>query len=345
MKIIVDGFGGDNAPAEVLKGCAQAVKEYGVSLIVTGDEQKLTDCAREHDITLDGIAFAHASQVITMEDEPTDVIKAKADCSMAVGLKLLREGKGDAFVSAGNTGALVVGSSTLVGRIKGIKRAALAPMLPTTKTPYMLMDSGANLDCRPEMLVQFGIMGSVYMNKIMGIPSPRVGVVNVGTEASKGTELEIEANRLFAHAPVNCIGNVEAREIPLGGCDVAVTDGFTGNVILKLTEGLAKGFSGTLKGMLLKNGVTKIAALLLKGGIAEFRKSMDYTEYGGAPLMGIARPVIKAHGSSDAKAFKNAIRQAKLFGEQNVIGEIESALASLKQSLAAQGEQSADSAE
>ncbi len=338
MKIIVDGFGGDNAPAEVLKGCAQAVKEYGVSILVTGDEQKLADCARENGIALDGIELIHASQVITMEDEPTDVIKAKADCSMAVGLKLLREGKGDAFVSAGNTGALVVGSSTLVGRIKGIKRAALAPMLPTTKTPYMLMDSGANLDCRPEMLVQFGIMGSVYMNKIMGISSPRVGVVNVGTEMTKGTDLEIEANRLFTLAPVNCIGNVEARELPLGGCDVAVTDGFTGNVVLKLTEGLAKGFSGSLKAMLLKNTVSKLAALLLKSGIAEFRRTMDYTEYGGAPLMGITRPVIKAHGSSDAKAFKNAIRQAKLFCEQNVIGEIESALASLKQNMAAQGE-------
>ncbi|MFA9381054.1 MAG: phosphate acyltransferase PlsX [Acetanaerobacterium sp.] len=339
MKVIVDGFGGDNAPAEVLRGSALAVKEYGVSVIITGDAEKLKVSAQENGISLDGIEFAQAAQVITMEDEPTDVLKAKSDCSMAVGLKLLKTGEGDAFVSAGNTGALVVGSSTLAGRIKGIKRAALAPMLPTTKNPYMLMDSGANLDCRPEMLVQFGIMGSVYMNRIMGIPSPRVGVVNVGTEPTKGTELEIEANRLFSHAPVNCIGNVEARELPLGGCDVAVTDGFTGNVILKLTEGLAKGFSGSLKDMLLKNIGTKLAALALKGGIAEFRKSMDYTEYGGAPLMGIARPVIKAHGSSDAKAFKNAIRQAKLFCEQDVIGEIEAALLELKQNLAAQDEQ------
>ncbi len=338
MKIIVDGFGGDNAPLETLKGCAQAVKEYGVSIIVTGDTAKLESCAKDNAIPMEGIAFAHAPQVITMEDEPTDVIRAKEDCSMAVGLKLLREGKGDAFVSAGNTGALVVGSSTLAGRIKGIKRAALAPLLPTAKGPYMLMDSGANLDCRPEMLVQFGIMGSVYMNKVLSIPAPRVGVVNVGTEDTKGTELEIEANRLFSHAPVNCIGNIEARELPLGGCDVAVTDGFTGNVILKLTEGLAKGFSQSLKGILLKNLGTKLAALALKSGITEFRKTMDYTEYGGAPLMGIARPVIKAHGSSDAKAFMNAIRQAKLFSEQNVIGEIETALAALKESLARGGE-------
>lgn len=333
MKIIVDGFGGDNAPAEVLKGCAQAVVEYGVAILITGDEQKLREAAAHNDIPLAGIEIVHASQVITMEDDPTDVIKAKSDCSMAVGLKLLRKGEGDAFVSAGNTGALVVGASTLAGRIKGIKRAALAPLLPTTKGPYMLMDSGANLDCRPEMLVQFGIMGSVYVNKVLGIAAPRVGVVNVGTEATKGTELEIEANRLFTLAPVNCIGNIEARELPLGGCDVAVTDGFTGNVVLKLTEGLAKGFSNSLKGMLLKNLGTKLAALMLKGGIAEFRKSMDYTEYGGAPLMGIAHPVIKAHGSSDAKAFKNAVRQAKLFSEQNVIAEIESALASLKKNL------------
>ncbi len=334
MKVIVDGFGGDNAPAEVLKGCALAVKEYGVSLIVTGDVQKLQATARENGVSLENIEFENATQVITMEDEPTDVVKAKGDCSMAVGLKLLKEGRGDAFVSAGNTGALVVGSSTLVGRIKGIKRAALAPMLPTTKGMYMLMDSGANLECRPEMLVQFGIMGSVYMSKIAGIQNPRVGVVNVGTEPTKGTELELAANDLFKLAPVNCIGNVEARELPLGGCEVAVTDGFTGNVILKLTEGLAKGFSSNIKKMLFKNTATKLAALMLKSGLNDFKKSMDYTEYGGAPLMGIAKPVIKAHGSSDANAFKNAIRQAKAFSEQNVIGEIEAGLKRLSSNLA-----------
>ncbi len=334
MKVIVDGFGGDNAPAEVLKGCALAVKEYGVSLIVTGDVQKLQATARENGVSLENIEFENATQVITMEDEPTDVVKAKGDCSMAVGLKLLKEGRGGAFVSAGNTGALVVGSSTLVGRIKGIKRAALAPMLPTTKGMYMLMDSGANLECRPEMLVQFGIMGSVYMSKIAGIQNPRVGVVNVGTEPTKGTELELAANDLFKLAPVHCIGNVEARELPLGGCEVAVTDGFTGNVILKLTEGLAKGFSSNIKKMLFKNTATKLAALMLKSGLNDFKKSMDYTEYGGAPLMGIAKPVIKAHGSSDANAFKNAIRQAKAFSEQNVIGEIEAGLKRLSSNLA-----------
>ena len=334
MKIIIDGFGGDNAPAEVLKGCALAVKEYGVELIVTGDTEKLKASARENSVPLDGIEIVNATQLITMEDEPTDIIKAKADCSMAVGLKLLKEGRGDAFVSAGSTGALVVGSSTLVGRIKGIKRAALAPMLPNVKGAYMLMDSGANLDCRPEMLVQFGIMGSAYMSRIMGVQNPRVGVVNVGTEPTKGTELEITANEMFKSAPINCIGNIEAREIPLGGCDVAVTDGFTGNIILKLTEGLAKGFSTSLKTILLKNTLTKLAALTLKKGVIEFKKSMDYTEYGGAPLMGIAKPVIKAHGSSNAYAFKNAIRQAKNFCEQNVIGEIQQSLGILSTNLA-----------
>lgn len=334
MKVIVDGFGGDNAPAAVLKGCELAVKEYGVTVLLTGDTEKLKTCAQENGISIRGFEFENATQVITMEDEPTDVIKVKGDCSMAVGLKLLKEGRGDAFVSAGSTGALVVGASTLVGRIKGIKRAALAPMLPTSKGMYMLMDSGANLDCRPEMLVQFGIMGSVYMNKITGTESPRVGVVNVGTEETKGTELELAANKLFQLAPVNCIGNIEARELPLGGCDVAVTDGFTGNVILKLTEGLAKGFSVNIKKMLFKNLGTKLAAVLLKSGLQDFKKSMDYTEYGGAPLMGINKPVIKAHGSSDAKAFKNAIRQAKAFSEKNVIGEIEAGLKSLNTKMA-----------
>lgn len=329
MRIIVDGFGGDNAPVETLKGCALAVKEYGVDITVTGDEQKLKACADENQISLEGIEIVHAPDVITMEDDPGDIVKVKNECSMAVGLKLLKEGKGEAFVSAGNTGALVMGASTIVKRIKGIKRASLAAVIPSATGTYMLMDSGANVECRPEMLVQFGIMGSVYMNKIMKVDDPRVGLVNVGTEATKGTELQLGANEMLKTAPVNFAGNVEARELPLGGCDVAVCDGFTGNVILKLTEGLAKGFSIQIKKMLFKNTFRKLCALGLKGGLTEFKKSMDYTEYGGAPLLGISKPVIKAHGSSNANAFKNAVRQAIGFCEHNVIGEVEAKLAAL----------------
>ncbi len=327
MRIIVDGFGGDHAPKAVLEGCAMAVAEYGVDITLTGDKTQLTKAAFENSISLDGIEIAQADTVLTMEDDPGDVIKAKKDCSMAVGLSLLAEGKGDAFVSAGNTGALVMGATFIVKRIKGIKRPALAPILPHNNGCFMLMDAGANLECRPEMLEQFGMMGSVYMNKIMGLPKPKVGLINVGAEETKGTQLQHEAYALLkANPQINFAGNVEARELPEGSCEVAVADGFTGNVVLKLTEGLGMMLIDNIKGLFLNGIGGKIAAMCVMSGLKEFKKKMDYTEYGGAPLMGIAKPVIKAHGSSNAKAFKNAIRQARDFVDKRVIEEIESSL-------------------
>lgn len=334
MKIIVDGFGGDNAPLAVLEGCAAAVKEYGVELIVTGDESIIKKTAAEHQISLDKIEIVHAPDVISMHDDPVSLLKAKSESSMAVAFKLLKEGKGDAFVSGGSTGAIVVGANFIVKRLKGIKRAGLATVIPTINGCYLLMDAGANLDCKPETLQYFGIMGSIYMNKVLGVKNPRVGLINVGTEDTKGGELQKEAYALLQNSPINFTGNVEARAIPAGEVDVAVADGFTGNIVLKLTEGLGSMFSRKIKGMF--TGAGKIAALMLMGKLKDFKKSMDYTEYGGAPLLGTALPVIKAHGSSNGYAFKNAIRQARDFVQGGVNDAIKDAIAELKEKETAQ---------
>lgn len=331
MRIAVDGFGGDNAPLSVLVGCAMAVKEYGVEITVTGDEQKLRQTAEEHSISLDKITILHAPDVIDVCDPPTSIMKEHADCSMAAAMKLVASGGADAFLSAGSTGAIVVGASLIIKRIKGIKRATIATVIPCKDGCFMLVDAGANLECRPDMFLQFGMMGSIYMNKILGVDSPRVGIVNVGTEETKGRELQTESYRLFQQSGLNFAGNVEARDMPLGAVDVAVTDGFTGNVILKLTEGLAKFLISNLKGMFLSSFKGKLAALLMKDDMKAFKKKLDYTEYGGAPLMGTAKPVIKAHGSSDAYAVKNAIRQARDYAQRDVIGAIAQAVQSQKQ--------------
>ncbi len=330
MKIIVDAFGGDNAPLEVIKGSAMAVEQLGVEIILTGDENKIKAAAAENNISLDGISIMHTESVIDIHEEPTSIIKERSDCSMAIGLKALADGEGDAFVSAGSTGALVVGATFITKRIKGIKRAALAPVMPTDKGYMMLVDAGANVDCRPEMLVQFGIMGSCYMQRVLGVKSPKVGLINVGAEDTKGREMDIEAYKMLKEAPVNFYGNLEARDIPLGECEVVVSDGFTGNVALKLYEGMGSYFSHTLKDMLMGSFGGKLAALLIMKKIKAFKKKMDYSETGGAVLMGISKPVIKAHGSSNAKAFYNAIRQAKNCVDGDIIGEITKSLELLK---------------
>lgn len=330
MRIIIDAFGGDHAPLEVLKGCALAKEEYSVDITLCGDEEKIRACAKENGLSLDGMSILHAPSVIPVEADPTTLLKEYADSSMAVGLKALKNGEGDAFVSAGSTGALVVGASLIIKRLKGVRRVALATVIPNANQFYLLMDAGANAECRPEMLAQFGVMGSVYMERLKGVKNPRVGLLNIGAEETKGLDLQVETYQLLQKAPVHFIGNVEARGLPLGECDVAVADGFTGNVALKLTEGLAKYFSNELKGMFMANLKTKIAALLMKDSLASFKKSMDYKEHGGAPLLGASMPVIKAHGSSDAKAFKNAIRQAKEYVDNHVIEEMQAALHELK---------------
>ena len=327
MRIIVDAYGGDNAPDAVLQGCRMAADRWKCEIILTGDEQKLRQRAAELSVSLEGIGIADAPDVIPVEAEPTAILKQYQQSSMARGLQMLANGEGEAFVSAGSTGALVVGGTLIVKRLKGVKRPAIGTVIPCRGGCFLLLDSGANHNCRPEMLRQFGLMGSVYMKRIIGVPNPRVGLVNIGTEETKGTELQVQAYQLMKEAGYNFIGNVEAREVPLGGCDVAVCDGFTGNILLKTLEGLAALFMGELKAIFMKSLPNKLAAAAVKKDIKGLKKQFDSAEYGGALLLGSRSPVIKAHGSSDAKAFYNAIRQAISCCENNIIGEIESQLA------------------
>lgn len=330
MKIIVDAFGGDNAPLEILKGSAEAVKELDVQIILTGHREQILACAQENGIDMTGIQIEDAPSVMPMDEDPMKIMKQYSDSSMGKGFYLLAQGQGNAFVSAGSTGALVAGACFIVKRIRGIKRAAIGTVIPNSTGCHMLLDSGANKECRPDVLQQFAIMGSVYMHKVYGVDRPRVGLVNIGTEDNKGTDLQIEANQILKDTPSICyLGNLEAREIPLGGCDVAVCDGFTGNIILKLTEGMAKMFSNQLKAIMMASLPAKIGAVFLYKGLSSFKKKMDYKEHGGAMLLGVSQPVIKAHGSSDAKAFKNAIRQAVLCVQNHVIEEIADGMAAL----------------
>ncbi|HIY11600.1 MAG TPA: phosphate acyltransferase PlsX [Candidatus Anaerofilum excrementigallinarum] len=336
MKIIIDAMGGDNAPAEILRGAADAVAELGVEILAVGDQKVILACAAEHNIPLQGIQILQASQAIEMCEEPAKAVRTKKDSSLVVGLKALAEGQGDAFVSAGSTGALHVGTSLIVRTIKGVKRPALGTIIPGGEKPYLLLDCGANVECRAPMLNTFGVMGSVYMNKVMGVESPAVALVNNGAEETKGTPLYKEAHQLLkANPAIRFVGNIEPRDVPSGQADVVVCDGFTGNVILKLTEGLAKTLMGQLKPIFTKNLATKLAFLTVKDGMKAFKKKMDADEYGGAPLLGASRPVIKAHGSSNAKAFKNAIRQAMRCAEMDLSGTMERSLAA----LAAQSEE------
>ena len=327
MKIIVDAFGGDNAPLEVIKGSRMAVDELGYEIVLVGNEKIIKDEAEKNNISLSGITIVHAPDVISMDDEPMDVMKSKSNSSMSKGLQLLALVEGDAFVSAGNSGALAVGATLKVKRIKGIKRCAFAPVIPKDKGFFMLIDSGANVECRPEMLRQFAVMGYIYMKNVMVVENPRVGLANVGTEKTKGDELRYETFNLLQETKnINFIGNIEARDIPGDIADVVVADGFTGNIILKLYEGMAKSVFGKIKDIFKKNFKGKLAASLIMPELKELKKSMDYSEHGGAPLMGISKPVFKAHGSSDAKTFKSAIRLAGEYVKRNVVGLISKSL-------------------
>lgn len=328
MRIIVDAFGGDNAPLEVIRGAALAVAEYGHTVVLVGREEEIRHVAADKGISLAGMEIVDAPDVIAMEDEPKSILKEHKDCSMAEGLRRLAAGEGDAFVSAGSTGALIMGGTFLVKRIKGVSRAALAPLVPADKGPYMILDAGANVDCRADMLLQFAHMGSSYMTKVLGGGRPaKVGLLNVGTEDCKGGELQHEAFTLLKDSGLNFVGNVEARDLPAGVADVVVADGFAGNVALKMMEGVADMILKNLKGVFLSTLTTKIAALLLKPHLAAFKKKMDTSEYGGAPLLGLSKPVIKTHGNSKAVAVKNAIRVAADFASAGVIEDITAAVA------------------
>ncbi len=325
MKIIVDAFGGDNAPEQILLGCAQARQELGVDILLTGDKARLEACAKELNITQDlaAMEILPCGQTLTMEDEPTSVIREKSDSSMAVGLRALAEGRGDAFASAGNSGALVVGATTIVKRVRGVKRVAFAPIMPKSQGFFMLIDGGANVDCRPEMLTQFGVMGAAYMKSVMGIENPRVGLANVGTEDHKGDQLRQESLALLRKCPgIQFVGNVEARDIPFDGADVIVADGFTGNMILKLYEGVAMALMDKIKGVFMGSVKGKLAAAVVYNDLKKMKKELDYNEYGGAPIMGCAKPVFKIHGSAKASTVKSALRLTRDYAQSGIIAQI-----------------------
>ncbi len=327
MKIIVDAYGGDHAPLEIIKGAVEARRDYGCEIILTGNEEEIRRLAKEQTLSLEGIDIVDAPDVISMNDIPKSILREHKDCSMAVGLRLLAEGGGDAFVSAGSTGALMMGATFLVKRIKGISRPALAAIVPSAKSPFMLLDSGANVDCRADMLVQFARMGSIYMSEVVRPGQlATVGLLNVGTEEHKGGELQHETYALLKDSDLNFIGNIEARDVPAGAADVVVTDGFAGNVLLKGMEGTIDMLLRFLKDIFYSSLITKIAALMIKPGLNNLKKKLSTAETGGAPLLGVAKPVIKAHGNSKAYAIKNAIRVASEFAGADVIGKISASL-------------------
>ena len=332
MRIVIDAFGGDNAPLEIIKGAAAASAEYGVDITLTGDKETIEKCISDNGIKFSGeLNIVHSDDVISMHDDPTSIVKAHKNCSMAVAFNELTEGRADAFVSAGSTCAIVVGGTLLVKRIKGVKRPALGGLIPSPDgRHYLLLDMGANAECRPDMLCQFGVMASVYMEKVEGIKEPKIGLLNIGTEDTKGDTLRQQANALLKNAPINFVGNVESREMPKGLCDAVITDGFTGNIALKLIEGTSITLFKLIKQIMKKNIINTLAAAVLKKDLYSLKSMMDSSEVGGAPLLGVKKPVIKAHGSSDAKAIKNAVRQAISFAERNVVDTISESLASLE---------------
>lgn len=323
MKIIVDVMGGDNAPDEMVKGVCQAALEFNnASYILVGNRKEIERVAMENHLDIRRFDIVHTEEVITMEDDPLCVVRGKTASSMATGLRLLADGAGDAFVSTGNTGALFTGATLIVRKIKGVLRAGIGAVLPLGN-PVLLLDTGANVTCTEENLEQFAEMGSAYMKKMYGLEKPRVGLLNNGTESCKGTDLQKAAYaRMEANEGINFIGNVEGSAAPFGVCDVLVADGFTGNIFLKTIEGVSRALLGKVKGVLYSSTATKLAALTMKKQLTEMKKELDPKEHGGAPILGISKPVIKAHGSSDALAFKNAIRQAISYAGSDAIYDL-----------------------
>ncbi len=321
MRIILDGMGGDNAPEEIVKGAVEAAKEIEDEIIIVGKPDAIEKQLKKCKYKGEQIRIVPAQEVITMEDSPVKAIRHKKDSSLVVGLNMLRDGEGDMFVSAGNTGALIVGSRLLLGRIRGIDRPALASIYPdmTGGDPCMLVDAGASSESKARNMLEYGLMGSVYVEKVWGRSNPRVGLVNLGAEESKGTSVTKDAYQMLASSKLNFIGNVEGRDVPKGVCDVIVCDGFTGNVILKLTEGVSLSIFKLIKDTLKSNVKAMVGGALIKSKLSGLKDEFDYEEYGGAPVLGVSGPVIKMHGSSTARAVKSAILRGLPYAEENVV--------------------------
>jgi len=336
MRIIVDAMGGDNAPQAAVQGALEAHKLHGVDITLVGREGEIQAVLKACGVKElpAGVEIRNATEVVEIADDPATAFKTKKDSSLTVGLKMVTEGEGDAFVSAGSTGALLAGATLLVKRIRGIRRAAMGPVIPVAGGHAILCDCGATAEATPEYLLQFAYLGSYYASKVMGLEKPRVGLLNIGAEAEKGDELRREAHALLQEAAdagrINFIGNIEAGDAMLGGADVIVADGFSGNVMLKSLEGTAKFLLKELKKMFLSSTKTKLAAALVKSDIDGLKKLLDPSEIGGTPFLGISKPVIKAHGSSDARAICNACLRAKEYAESGIIADVERDIALMK---------------
>ena len=339
MKIILDAMGGDFAPEAPVLGAIDAAKDFGTEITLVGRGEEILEVLKKNNIdTLPaGLEICHADDVVDMHDDPGTVIRKRKNSSMVVGLRMLSEGKGDAFVSAGSTGALLSGATLIVKRVKGIRRAAMAPAMPTKAGhKVVICDCGANAECTPEFLLQFGLVASAYAKYTLGMENPRVGLLNIGTEDSKGTQLQLAVYPMLREAAekglLNFVGNVEARAVPLGEVDVVVCDGFSGNVLIKSIEGTAMFMGSMIKRMFKKNLGSKLGYLLCKSGMGDMLKLLDSREIGGTQFLGIKQPVIKCHGNSDRLAFRNGIRQAMTAAKSNFTQQLEQDLAALKES-------------
>ena len=321
MRILLDGMGGDHAPKEMVRGAVEAAAEIDEEIVIIGREDEIRKELKKTRYKGDRISVVNASEVVTMHDSPVKAIRQKKDSSLVVGLTMIKEGEGDLFVSAGNTGALIVGARLILGRIRGIDRPALASIYPNmvTMEPCLLVDAGASAESKAQNLLEYGLMGSVFIEKAWGRENPRVGLVNLGVEESKGTSVTKDAYHRLKEAPLNFVGNVEAREVPKGACDVIVCDGFVGNVILKLTEGVSLSVFKLVKKAVTDGLKAKIGALFIKNQLMKMRDEFDYEEYGGAPVLGVNGPVIKMHGSSTSTAVKNAILRGIPYARENVV--------------------------
>lgn len=320
MRILVDAMGGDNAPHEIVLGCIQAIREQeGFEINLIGKEEEIQKILSDNNFKNNRLKITNTREIVSSDDSPTKAIKQKKDSSMVVGFNMLKEKKGEAFISSGNTGALLAGGLLLLGRIEGVDRPALTTIMPTKTGISLVLDVGANTMCKPLNYLQFACMGSIYMQEVYGIKNPKVGLVNVGTEEKKGTDIVKQAYDLLKTSNINFIGNIEGRDIPMGTADVAVMDGFVGNVSLKVIEGMASFFNGSLKEIFYKNLLTKAAALTLKSEFKKFMSRIDYEEIGGVPLLGVNGCVFKCHGSAHAKSIKNSIQSVRKFTEKSVI--------------------------
>ena len=336
MKIIVDAMGGDNAPQAIVQGALDAHKKHGVDILLVGraaDVLRAVEACGEKTLPA-GVELKDASEVVEIADDPATAFKMKKDSSLTVGLNLLKAGEGDAFVSAGSTGALLSGATLLVKRIRGIRRAAMGPVIPVLGGKAILCDCGANAECTPEYLMQFAYLGNYYAKRVLGVEKPRVALLNIGAEEEKGDALRHETYALLQAASeegrLHFTGNIEASDVMMGGADVVVADGFSGNVMLKSLEGTGKFLLKELKKMFLSSTKTKLAAAMVKSDMADMKKLLDPSEIGGTPFLGISKPVIKAHGSSDARAICNAVLRAKEYAESGFIADIEANIGAMK---------------